>query len=65
MSGVVLDSWAVRAWVLWPWCAARGHQEVFWVDVKWNGVVTEKWGRCSCGRRGQRHPVPAGAGSSG
>lgn len=54
---VMLDNWEVRRWVLWPWCAKRGHREAFWLAVRWNGVTTGELGRCSCGRRQKHHAV--------
>jgi hypothetical protein len=53
---MLVDSFGVRRWLMWPWCGLRGHREVFWLNIRWNGVVTEQWGRCSCGRRQERHP---------
>jgi hypothetical protein len=57
---LLIDNWALRGWLLWPLCALRRHREAFWLAVRWNGVVTDEIGRCSCGRRQQRRPVPAG-----
>ena len=58
LSGKLLvDNWELRRWLVWPWCAARGHRDEFWLAVRWNGIVTEHFVRCSCGRGGRREPA--------
>jgi hypothetical protein len=48
---VLIDNWTLRL-VLWPVCALRRHRPRFWLDVRWNGVVTDRIWRCSCGTHG-------------
>ncbi len=52
----VIDSWLIRRWLCWPWCALRGHRDYFWLMERWTvesgpPVTTRVIVRCSCGRR--------------
>jgi hypothetical protein len=54
---ILIDNWTLRRWLLWPWCARRGHRAVFWLPVAWNGVICYQVARCSCGRSATRQDV--------
>jgi hypothetical protein len=55
---LLIDNWALRRWLLWPWCALRGHRPEFWLTIRWNvlgeSVPGGEISRCSCGRRSQK-----------
>jgi hypothetical protein len=54
---ILIDSWSLRRWLLWPWCARRGHRVVFYLPVAWNGVISYQIARCSCGRSSARQDL--------
>lgn len=54
---MLIDNWALRAWLLWPWCALRGHRDEFFLESRWHfpdGTAKWQMARCSCGRRIRR-----------
>lgn len=57
---LMIDSWVLRRWLCWPWCAFRRHREAFFMEIRWNDVPTGELARCSCGRRERQRKIGAG-----